>query len=214
MTEQAVAGKRYAGQLSYDVKVTSEPPNPADATLLMAQAADGDRAAADRLLPLVYDQLRKAAQVEMAAERPDHTLSATALVHEAYLKLVGPREIAWANRRHFYAAAAEAMRQIMLDHARARGRAKRVGDRQRVPLSVADVAESWNLEETVSLDDALRRLESRDRGIFEVVRLRFYAGLTIEQTSEALGISPATAKRWWEFGRTWLFRELQRDHQE
>jgi RNA polymerase sigma factor (TIGR02999 family) len=181
----------------------------------MAQAADGDRSASDRLLPLVYEQLRKAAQVEMAAERSDHTLSATALVHEAYLKLVGPREIAWANRRHFYAAAAEAMRQILLDHARARGREKRGGgaDRRRVPLSVADVAESWNLNETVSLDDALRRLESRDSGIFEVVRLRFYAGLSIEQTAEALNISPATTKRRWEFGRTWLYRELQRDQQ-
>ncbi len=180
----------------------------------MAKAAQGDRAAADGLLPLVYDQLRRAAQAEMAAERKDHTLSATALVHEAYLKLVGPREIAWANRRHFYAAAADAMRQILLDHARARGREKRGGDRRRVPLSVADVAESWNLEETVSLDVALRRLESRDTGVFEVVRLRFYAGLNIDQTAEALGISPATVKRWWEFGRTWLFRELQREHKE
>lgn len=178
----------------------------------MAQAAQGDRAAADGLLPLVYEQLRKAAQVEMAAERKDHTLSATALVHEAYLKLVGPREVAWANRRHFYAAAAEAMRQILLDHARARGREKRGGSRRRVPLSVADVAESWNFEETVSLNDALRRLESRDGGIFEVIRLRFYAGLSIEQTAEALDISPATAKRRWEFGRTWLYRELQREH--
>lgn len=200
-------------RLSYDDNVTSELPRPSDTTLLMAQAAEGDRAAADRLLPLVYEQLRKAAQLEMAAERKDHTVSATALVHEAYLKLVGPREIAWANRRHFYAAAAEAMRQILLDHARARGREKRGGDRQRVALSVADVAESWNLEETMSLDDALRRLESRDAGIFEVVRLRFYAGLTIEQTADALGISPATAKRWWEFGRTWLYRELQRETQ-
>lgn len=196
--------------------MTAELPESSDATLLMAQAAQGDRAAADRLLPLVYDQLRKAAQLEMAAERKDHTLSATALVHEAYLKLVGPREIAWANRRHFYAAAAEAMRRVLLDHARARGREKRGGgggDRRRLPLSVADVAESWNLEETVSLDEALRRLESRDGGIFEVVRLRFYAGLSIEQTAEAMGISPATAKRWWEFGRTWLYRELQRDAQ-
>ena len=105
------------------------------------------------------------------------------------------------------------MRQILLDHARARGREKRGGDRRRAPLSVADVAESWNPEDIVSLDDALRRLESRDAGIFEVVRLRFYAGLSIEQTAEALGISPATAKRRWEFGRTWLFRELQPGHQ-
>lgn len=194
--------------------MSSEERQDADATQLMARAASGDRAASDHLLPLVYEQLRKAAQIQMAAERRDHTLSATALVHEAYLKLVGPREISWANRRHFYAAAAEAMRQILLDHARSRGREKRGGDRRRVPLSVADVAESWDLEETVSLDEALRRLESRDAGIFEVVRLRFYAGLTIEQTAEALGISPATTKRRWEFGRTWLYRELQPEQQE
>ena len=194
--------------------MASEPPPPPDPTLLMAQAAGGDRAAADRLLPLVYDQLRRAAQLEMASERKDHTLSATALVHEAYVKLVGPREVAWADRRHFYAAAAEAMRQILLDHARARGREKRGGGLRRVPLSVADVAESWNLEETMSLDEALRRLESRDARVFEVVRLRFYAGLGVEQTAEALGISPATAKRRWEFGRTWLYRELQREAPE
>lgn len=199
--------------MSYDGKVTIEQPTSNDATVFMAKAAGGDRAAADRLLPLVYDQLRKAAQLEMAGERRDHTLSATALVHEAYVKLVGPREIPWADRRHFYAAAADAMRQILLDHARARGREKRGGDRHRVAISVADIAESWNLEETVSLDDALRRLESRDAGIFEVVRLRFYAGLSIEQTAEALNISPATTKRRWEFGRTWLYRELQREAQ-
>jgi RNA polymerase sigma factor (TIGR02999 family) len=205
---------RFHRRSSYHEQVTTEQPNSSDATLLMVRAAEGDRAAADALLPLVYDQLRRAAQVALAAERQNHTLSATALVHEAYLKLVGPRELAWANRRHFYSAAAEAMRQILLDHARARGREKRGGDRRRVPLSVTDVAESWNLEETVSLDQALRRLESRDTGVFEVVRLRFYAGLSIEQTAEALSISPATAKRWWEFGRTWLYRELQCEEQE
>jgi RNA polymerase sigma factor (TIGR02999 family) len=119
--------------------------------------------------------------------------------------------VPWQNRRHFYAAAAEAMRQILLDHARSRGRLKRGGGRRRVPLSVADVAEFWNLEETVSLDDALRRLESQDGRIAEVVRLRFYAGLSIEQTAEALAISPATVKRRWEFGRAWLYREHGKD---
>jgi len=182
-----------------------------DATLLMIAAAEGDQSAGERLLPLVYQQLRAAAQIQMAGERAGHTLQPTALVHEAFLKLVGDRDLPWQNRRHFYAAAAEAMRQILLDHARSRGRLKRGGGRRRVPLSVADVAESWNLEETVSLDEALRRLESRDTGIAEVVRLRFYAGLTIEQTAEALGIAPATVKRRWEFGRTWLYRELGKD---
>jgi RNA polymerase sigma factor (TIGR02999 family) len=177
----------------------------------MIAAAGGDQSAADRLLPLVYKQLRAAAQLQMAGERPGHTLEATALVHEAFLKLVGDRDLPWQNRRHFYVAAAEAMRQVLLDHARARGRQKRGGGRGRVPLSMADVAESWNLEETVSLDEALRRLESEDGRIAEVVRLRFYAGLSIEQTADALDISPATVKRRWECGRTWLYRELGKD---
>ena len=186
-------------------------------TQLLRDAPEHPPAAAE-LLPLVYQQLRAAAQLQMASERAGHTLQPTALVHEAFLKLVGDREIPWRNRRHFYAAAAEAMRQILLDHARARGRLKRGGGDgdirgrgRRVPLSVADVADSWNLEETMILDDALRRLESQDSRIAEVIRLRFYAGLTIEQTAEALEISPATVKRRWEFGRTWLFRELRKD---
>ena len=179
-------------------------------TELLHAAPDEPRAAGD-LLPIVYQQLRAAAQLQMAGERANHTLQATALVHEAFLKLVGDRNLPWRNRRHFYVAAAEAMRQILLDHARSRGRLKRGGSRRRVPLSVADVAESWNLEETVSLDETLRRLESRDAGIAEVVRLRFYAGMSIEQTAKALDISPATVKRRWECGRTWLYRELGKE---
>ncbi len=187
----------------------SSPDGHEDATLLMIAAAAGDQTAAGRLLPLVYQQLRAAAQLQMASERAGHTLEPTALVHEAFLKLVGNRDVPWQNRRHFYVAAAEAMRQILLDHARSRGRLKRGGNRQRVPLSMADVAESWDLEETVSLDEALRRLESRDAGIAEVVRLRFYAGLSIEQTAGALDISPATVKREWATARAWLHRRLE-----
>ncbi len=192
-------------------------------TRLLCDAAapeESGRAAIDQLLPIVYDQLVAQARNALAAERNerrgDHTLAPTALVHEAYLKLVGPREIPWQNRAHFYAAAAEAMRRILIDHARARGREKRggpPGSRKRVPLNLADVADSWNLEETMSLDNALRRLGEQDASIGEVVRLRFFAGLSIEQTAAALDISPATVKRRWEFGRTWLYRELQRDSQ-
>ena len=145
----------------------------------------------------------------MASERSDHTLEATALVHEAYLRLVGERRVPWQNRAHFYAAAAQAMRRILLDHTKARGREKRGGGRRRVPLSMADIADSWNFQETLSLDEALCRLEERDPAIGEVVRLRFFAGLSVEQTAEALGVSKATVKRRWEFGRTWLFRELK-----
>lgn len=180
-----------------------------DVMRILENIESGDARAADDLLPLVYEQLRRIAQQHMAQERGDHTLQATALVHEAYLRLVGPRRIPWKNKAHFYAAAAEAMRRILLDHAKARGRKKRGGGRRRIPLSVADVAESWNLEETLSLDDALRRLVDRDPGIGEVVRLRFFAGLSIEETAEALEVSKATVKRRWEFGRTWLYRELK-----
>lgn len=155
----------------------------------MQAAADGDGSAAARLLPLVYEQLRGAAQKQMSGERVGHTLQPTALVHEAFVKLIGERRVPWQNRRHFYAAAAEAMRQILLDHARARGRQKRGGDQRRAPLSLVDVAESWDFDSTVSLDGALRRLEKEDTGIAEVVRLRFYAGLSIEATAEALDVS-------------------------
>jgi len=179
-------------------------------TKLTARAAGGP--AARSLLRLVYQELRALAQQRMNAERSDHTLNATALVHEAFLKLAGnEREKPWANRAHFYAAAAEAMRQILLDHAKARGRGKRGGGAKRVPLSVADIAETWDFAETVRLDEAIRRLMSEDAGVGEVVRLRFFAGLTNEQTAEALGVSQATVKRRWEFGRTWLYRELSSD---
>lgn len=180
-------------------------------TRILAAIEHGDAGAANELLPLIYDQLKREAQRRMAAERSDHTLQATALVHETYLRLVGDQRIPWQNRAHFYASAVEAMRRILIDHARSRGREKRGGARKRVPLSVADVAESWNLEETLSLEEALRRLMDRDPNIGRVIELRFFTGLSISDTAEALGVSKATVKRRWEFGRTWLYRELTRD---
>src|SRR5262245_41869622 len=163
-----------------------------DATLLMNAAADGDSNAATQLLPLVYDQLRKAAQLHMANERSDHTLSATALVHEAYLKLVGPREVPWAGRGHFYAAAAESMRQILLDHAKGRARLKRGGPGRRV--RAADFEDLQGLavrdpEEILSFDAAMRRLEAESPRAGEVVRLRFFAGLSVDDTARVLGVS-------------------------
>jgi RNA polymerase sigma factor (TIGR02999 family) len=156
----------------------------------------------------VYEQLKRAAQLQMVGERADHTLQATALVHEAYLRLVGDRQVSWQSSGHFYAAAAEAMRRILLDHAKAKGRKKRGGEFDRVPLNLADVADSWNFEETLSLDGAVCRLETEHPQIAEVVRLRFYAGLSIADVATALGVSAATVKRRWEFGRTWLFKQL------
>jgi RNA polymerase sigma factor (TIGR02999 family) len=181
--------------------------NAEDTVQLMAAAAGGDRAAADRLLPLVYQQLHRAAQVQMASERGDHTLSATGLVHEAYLKLAGPREVPWANRAHFYAAAAQAMRRILIDHARSPG----IRRRKSGPLSeISDVAALAvsDPEQIVAVDAAFARLESEEPDAAAVVRLRFYAGLTVEDTAEALGLSPRTAARLWNYARAVLYRAL------
>ena len=194
--------------------MSSQPPAPNDATLLLASASNGDRTAADRLLPLVYDQLRRAAELHLATERPDHTLSATALVHEAYLKLIGPRDIPWASRAHFYAAAAESMRRILIDYARARGRLKR--GPAPLPLEAAaalrgviDLVSDPLSDQIVRLDEAVQRLENEDPDVAQIVRLRFYAGLSGDETAAALGKSPATVDRDWAWARAWLFRELR-----
>ncbi len=192
------------------------PPQPEDATQLMAAAAGGDRAAADRLLPLVYEQLRKAAQLRLAGERAEHTLQATALVHEAYIKLVGVRYLPWQGRAHFYAAAAEAMRQVLLDHAKARMRVKRAAGLRRIDLDeVATLGGPIvddhlpDREDFAALDDAIRRLALRDPRMAEVVRFRFYAGLEISEVALALGVSERTVKNDWAFARAWLGREMR-----
>ncbi len=192
------------------------PPRPAerdDATLLMIAAAEGDQAAADRLLPLVFDQLRKAARCQLAGERPGHTLSATALVHEAYLKLAGPREVAWVGRGHFYAAAAEAMRRILVDHARAKAAHIRGGpEARRAAVNLASLPDPDSETESsgfLILHDALTRLEGVDTEAAAVVRLRYFAGLSIEQTAAALGVSAPTVKRTWAFARGWLKEAIE-----
>jgi RNA polymerase sigma factor (TIGR02999 family) len=144
-------------------------------------------------------------------ERPGHTLQATALVHEAFLKLVGPRKIPWAGKAHFYAAAAEAMRRILVDHARSRNRDKRGGKVGRVPFNVLDLADAENSQEILALDEALCRLEQQEPAVGDVVRLRFFAGLSVDQTADSLGVSPRTVDRRWKFARAWLFRELHPD---
>lgn len=176
----------------------------------MQAAADGDREAADRLLPLVYDQLRRAAQLRLAGEARGHTLSATALVHEAYLKLVGPREVPWGGRAHFYAAAAESMRRVLLDHARAR---ERRGGRPKRLTEIADVAAlaGTDSEQILAVDAAIGRLEAEDPEAAAVVRLRFFAGLSVEQAAQALGLSPRTAARLWNYARAVLYRSLSED---
>lgn len=190
----------------------TSPDEVGNATRLMIAAGAGDKDAADRLLPLVFEQLRRAAQRELAHERTGHTLSATALVHEAYLKLAGPRHVPWAGRGHFYAAAAEAMRRILVEHARARLARKRGGpDRRRLRFDIAGVADlacDEKPEEIVALDDAIRRLGDQEPRVADVVRLRFFAGLSVADTAGALGVSPRTVELDWSFGRAWLYRAL------
>lgn len=164
---------------------------------------------AERLLPLVYDHLRGIARQRMAAERADHTLQPTALVHEAYLRLVGERDLPWQNRAHFFAAAAEAMRRILLDHAKARGRFKRGGGRRAAAASLAELAAAEDPDEILALDEAFRRLDSESPQAAAVVRLRFYGGLSVDETAAALEISPRQVDRLWAFARAWLFRALR-----
>jgi RNA polymerase sigma factor (TIGR02999 family) len=186
-------------------------PDRPDAVTEMLNESATSAERVERLLPLVYGQLRAVAERALAGERADHTLQATALVHEAYLRLVGEREVPWANRAHFYVAASEAMRRILLDHARGKGRIKRGGGRLRVAF--ADVGElaSRNSEEILRFDEAFRRLEGESPEAAAVVRLRFFAGLSVSQTAEALGLSTSTVDRRWAFARSWLFQRM-REH--
>jgi RNA polymerase sigma factor (TIGR02999 family) len=179
-------------------------------TQLLDAAAAGDPKAAAELLPLVYDELRKLAARHLATEKPGQTLQATALVHEAYLRLVGgqvPQD--WNSRGHFFAAAAEAMRRILVDAARRKGRVKHGGDRLRLDLEDVPVSTDDNqADDLLALDTALDALARHDSQKAELVKLRYFAGLTIEEAAAALGISPATAKRLWAVARAWLFRHI------
>ncbi len=190
---------------------------PEHITRLISAAQAGDASAGDELLPLVYDELRRLASSHLAREPSGMTLQPTALVHEAYLRLLGSQEVEWQGKGHFFAAAAQAMRRILVDRARARAAIKRGGDRKRESPeagldAIADPSgtpgapsESVDL---LKLNTALDRLEARDKRQAEVVMLRYFAGLTIEQTSQAMGISTGTVKNEWTFARAWLRREL------
>lgn len=194
----------------YDASVDDQTGHdPLLAVLLHDATSDKERV--ERLLPMIYGHLRATAQAALAMERPDHTLQATALVHEAYLKLVGERDVPWANRAHFFAAAADAMRRILVDHARARGAAKRGGGRERTPLSVVDLATFSEPQEVMALDDAISRLEKEEPDAAAVVRLRVFAGLTGDQTALALGMSSRQVDRVWAYARAWLVREVDKD---
>jgi len=182
-----------------------------DVTQLLAGMSPGDRETLDRVLPVIYTELRELAQRELRRERPDHTLNATALVHESYLKLAQLEDLSWEGRAHFFGAASRVMRRLLIDHARRRAAGKRGGGAGHVALEDVVVAAREAPEELVALDEALGRLERIDPRQAAVVECRFFAGMGIEETAEALGISPATVKRDWSIARAWINRELTRE---
>lgn len=184
---------------------------PSDVTQLLL-AWDGDnREVLDRLTPLVYEELRRLASRHLHHERPGHTLTTTALVHEAYVKLVDQDRAQWQNRAHFFAIAAQCMRRILLMHARKRRAAKRGGGQPDLPLDDVIVVSEARADELLALNDALSQLEAMDERLGQVVECRYFGGLTIEETAEVLGVSAATVKRDWRTARAWLHRALSQD---
>jgi RNA polymerase sigma factor (TIGR02999 family) len=180
-----------------------------DVTRILSDIEQGDPSAAAQLLPLVYDKLRQLAAARLADEKPGLTLDATALVHEAYLRLVdSDQPQRWDGRGHFFAAAAEAMRRILVENARRKKRIKHGGGRERVELESVDLPTRMTSDELLALDDALTRLEAHDPEKARLVSLRYFAGLTIEEAAETLGISRTTAHRHWTYARAWLHRQM------
>jgi RNA polymerase sigma factor (TIGR02999 family) len=180
-----------------------------DVTQILCRIEEGDPVAAEQLLPVVYDELRKLAAAKLAQENPGQTLQATALVHEAYLRLVAPDQAQhWENRAHFFAAAAGAMRRILVENARRKKRVKRGGKLRRRELSEVPVVAPQIHEDLVALDAALDRLKAVDTQAFDLVHLRYFVGLSSAEAAELLGISPRTADRVWAFARAWLHQEI------
>ena len=176
-------------------------------TSLLQQWTDGDKEALDRLMPIVYDQLRKLARSCLRAERPDHTLRATALVNEAYMKLVRA-DVPWQSRVHFYAVAAQVLRHILIDHAKANKREKRGAGAQKISLDDAVLIGPESSDQVLELDDALRKLAAHDERKSQIVELLFFGGMTYDETAAALNISPATVHRELKLAKAWLHREL------
>ena len=181
---------------------------PPELTQLLGQWNGGDGQALDDLMPLVYDELRRMAHRHMAQERAGHTMQATALVNEVYLKLKDQRAANWKNRAQFFAVSAQMMRRILVDYSRQHSRAKRGGGAQQVPLDDAMIVSSAKADEMLALDDALRKLEQFDRRKSDVATMRFFAGLSVEETADALAVSIETVTRDWRFARAWLRKEL------
>ena len=185
--------------------------SPEDVTKLLVDWGNGDGAALEKLMPLVYDELRRLAARYLQKERPDHTIQATALVHEAYMRLVDQREVRWQNRSHFFAIAAQMMRRVLVNYAVAQQAEKRGGKKIKISLAdLADLPDEKNLE-IVALNAALDKLAAMDERKSRLVELRFFGGLTMEETAEVMGVSLATAKRDWTMARAWLYREIRKE---
>jgi RNA polymerase sigma factor (TIGR02999 family) len=183
---------------------------PGEVTQLLSAIEAGDPKAAEELLPLVYEELRRLAAHKMAHERPGQTLQATALVHEAWIRLAGSSEQGWRDRRHFFGAAAEAMRRILIDRARKRNRTRHGHGLQRVDLQEIEIAATATDNQLLVVDEALERLVEESPERAELVKLRYYVGLSIPRAAEVLGISESSAKRQWNYVRLWLFKEIKR----
>jgi RNA polymerase sigma factor (TIGR02999 family) len=180
-----------------------------DVTHILSAIEEGDPHAAEQLLPLVYDELRKLAAARLAQEKPGQTLQPTALVHEAYLRLVDVEDVQqWNSRGHFFAAAAEAMRRILVENARRKMRLKHGGDREQVEIELASLPTRMSSDELVALDEALEKLRQHDPVKAQLVTLRYFGGMTIEQAAEALRISRVTAHRYWTYARAWLHQQI------
>jgi RNA polymerase sigma factor (TIGR02999 family) len=183
-----------------------------DVTEILSQIENGDGQAAEKLLPLVYDELRKLAAAKLAQEKPGQTLQATALVHEAYIRLVDVDKVQhWDSRGHFFSAASEAMRRILVNRARDKGRLKQGGDRNRLDFDGLEIAVNDPGHEVLVLDDVLEKLSAEDPESAQLLKLRFFAGLTMEQAASTLGMSRRTAFRCWAFSRAWLYQQMAPD---
>lgn len=189
-------------------------PSAGDVTGLLAEIRRGNRSAESELIPLIYDELRRLAAYYMQRERPDHTLQATALVHEAFLRLAQQREVNWHNRAHFFAIAGSLMRRILVDHARAHNRSKRGGTQHKISLDEAFLFSDEQSEELMALDGALTRLAEEQPRQSQIVELRFFGGLSVEEIAEVLKVSPKTVKRDWSVARAWLYREIRKEEAE
>jgi RNA polymerase sigma factor (TIGR02999 family) len=183
--------------------------NGPDITQILKRASTGDDSAVNRLMPLVYDELRALAETYLKQERPDHTLQATALVHEAYVRLIRQQDVEWRNRAHFFAVAAQAIRRILVDHARAHQRAKRGGEHQRVQLDEGIALAAERDLDLLALDEAMDKLAILNERQSRIVELRFFGGLTLKEAAEVLNVSPRTVDGDWSMARAWLRRELR-----